>query len=296
LHLSFLAMSFHLKHRRPIATELSKIVRSEFKGAIEQLGNGRPTQEAIHEARKSLKKIRAVLRLLQDALGGAYEKQNDRLRSAAHLLSSLRDADAAVQTMQSLRHQYRMVLTASVDHAVGRGLRRRKRRIKARAHVPVRRTIGTLRRSRISLPNRIRRAGSLAAVRQGIAAGYREARDAMKDVSPDADAAIFHLWRRRIKAHWYHVRLFERLHRTPRGRALALRRLEQWLGNDHNLDVLRHFLLDAPNRFGGARVTALVLGCIDKHQQHLRHEALTLGHRLFSAKPAEFRHAAAAWW
>jgi CHAD domain-containing protein len=289
-------MAFCLKHHHAIGKELYKVARKEFKAALDELDSGTVTEEAIHEARKSLKKIRAELRLLHAKLGSAYATENARLRTAAHLLSSLRDVDAAVETLRGLQHQYQTVLTSSITRTVIRGLRQRKRRVDARASLLVGRATAVLRRSRKSISREIRRAGSVTAVRSGLARGYRRARAAMKDVSMDSGAAQVHLWRRRLKDHWYQVRLFERLHPTARARAETLRRLEGWLGDDHNLDVLRRALLDAPDRFGGARATALVLGCIAKHQPSLRGRALKLGHRMFRAKPVQFRHAVAAWW
>jgi CHAD domain-containing protein len=289
-------MAFCVKHRHAIGKELYKVVRKEFKSALDELDRGTVTEEAIHEVRKSLKKIRAELRLLHDELGSGYAPENARLRTAAHLLSSLRDVDTAVETMRGLQRQYQTVLTASTARTVIRGLRQRKPRVKARANLLVGRVMAVLRRSRKSIPHEIRRAGSVTGVRSGLVRGYRRARAAMKGVCMDSDSARVHLWRRRLKDHWYQLRLFGHLHPTPRARAKTLRRLERWLGDDHDLDVLGRALLDDPDRFGGARATALVLGCIAKHQQSLRRRALKLGHRMFSAKPAEFRHAVSAWW
>src|SRR5215510_13697771 len=99
-------MSFRLKHRHSIGNELGGLVRKEFKSALAELDGGRPDEEAIHEARKSVKKIRAELRLLHDDLGSEYDKANRRLRVAAHSLSSLRDVDVVMETMRDLKHHY----------------------------------------------------------------------------------------------------------------------------------------------------------------------------------------------
>src|SRR6201999_1445400 len=49
---------------------------------------------AIHGARKDLKKLRAVLRLVREELGEkAYRTQNRRFRDAGRLLSDTRDAE-----------------------------------------------------------------------------------------------------------------------------------------------------------------------------------------------------------
>jgi hypothetical protein len=60
--------------------------------------------------------------------------------------------------------------------------------------------------------------------------------------------------------------------------------------------MLRADILSAPDRFGGARTTALVLGCIIKYQAWLRGRSLRLGRRLFALAPREFGRSVLAWW
>jgi len=289
-------MAFRLKRRRAIGNELSRIVRREFEKALDQLQRARTDPEGIHETRKAVKKIRSELRLLHDALGPVYSTRNKQLRHVAHLLSTLRDADATVETFRDLRHQYHRVVTPAVGRSVARGLASRKRRVIQNAPARVSGAAATLQRLKRRVEREVREAGRVPTVRHGLVRGYRRARGAMKGLSLECDASQFHLWRRRLKDHWYHVRLFEGLHRTARARAGTLRRLEKWLGDDHNLAALRSVLVNSGHDFGSARNTALVLGCIVKHQVVLRGQALRLGHRLFAPKPADFRHSTAPWW
>jgi CHAD domain-containing protein len=126
--------------------------------------------------------------------------------------------------------------------------------------------------------------------------GYRRAREALKELSLDADPTQFHLWRKRVKDHWYHLTLFEQLHSTPRSRARTLDRLESLLGDDHDLAMLRALILAAPDRYGGARATTLVLGSITKRSAMLRKRALALGQRTFAKGAKEFDDAVVSWW
>src|SRR5689334_14278160 len=103
-------MAFRLNSRRPVPDQLRRIVRDELAAAADALGSDAPDQDAIHEARKSVKKVRAILRLLEDPLGKDYREANDRLRVAARALASLRDADAALVSLQLLHGHYPTVL------------------------------------------------------------------------------------------------------------------------------------------------------------------------------------------
>jgi hypothetical protein len=62
---------------------------------------------AVHEARKDLKKLRAVLRLVRDDLGDAvYRSENVRFRDAGRMLSGARDAHVRVETLAALRERF----------------------------------------------------------------------------------------------------------------------------------------------------------------------------------------------
>src|SRR5262245_24685151 len=113
-------MAFALTSERPLPDQLRRIVRKELRDARKEIANPQPTQRAIHEARKDLKKARAVLRLLQIPLAADYEREKQRLHVAAHALASLRDVDAAVETLKSLKGRYSSVVTPAIARAVTR--------------------------------------------------------------------------------------------------------------------------------------------------------------------------------
>lgn len=289
-------MSHHLTHREPIARQLHRMVQDDIALAVEALRPAAPDADAIHEARKSVKRVRAMLRLLERPLGRDYHFDGQLLRQAAHALAALRDADATTETLRSLRSRFPSVLTAPVVSTVARGLRGRKRRVRLRAGHSLRMARRALEEAARSVPAHVARAGNFHQVREGALRGYRRSRKALLELGDDSGAARFHRWRLRLKEHWYHVRLFEGMHAMPRSRARALERLEGWLGDDHNLAMLRGVILANPARYGNARTTALVLGCITKSQARLRAQALRLGRRMFSERPRDFDRALSAWW
>src|SRR5580765_385584 len=146
------------------------------------------------------------------------------------------------------------------------------------------------------MPRHVRRSGRYRALLAGLERGYRRARTAMDTVRATPEDAGFHAWRRRVKDHWYHMRLLEELSVQAHARVGRLKRLETWLGDDHNLVILRTAIQNAPARFGDERSTALVLGCIAKYSTLLRRRALKLGQPLFARKPRVFRESIDGWW
>jgi CHAD domain-containing protein len=292
-------MAFQLKRGKPAARELSHLVAKEFEKAIDELGRrqGGDRAEAVHEARKCVKKARAVLHLLKQNLGHDYRVLDGKLRSVAHRLSSLRDMEASPEIMNALRDHYPRIVTRSMSRAVQRGLLARTRG--TMAHVdPDRlllRVAGELKRSATRVQRQIRPAAQAGAIRAGIKRGYRRARKAMACVRTHPEDAQFHRWRRRVKDHWYHMRLLERFNAHTQVRIRRLKQLETWLGDDHNLVVLRATILEAPARFGDERMTAVVLGCVANYQTTLRRRALKCGDQVFASTPSAFGGKIGTW-
>src|SRR4051794_8517044 len=97
-------MSYRLR-KKSLAREVRRVARQQLEGALKDLlapsQQGRST--SVHEARKHIKKVRALIRLLRPAMGDAfYKRENAALRKAARKMSPIRDAQVRVQTIEKL--------------------------------------------------------------------------------------------------------------------------------------------------------------------------------------------------
>jgi len=91
-----------------------------------------------------------------------------------------------------------------------------------------------------------------------------------------------------VKDHWYHIRLLEDLWTDMMSAyEKSLKDLETWLGNDHNLFVLRETIVAEPAFYGKPIEIDLTLGLIDKYQKELRDKSLALADRIYDEKPRE---------
>ena len=94
---------YHWKADEGVSEGFRRIVFDELELTIWQLSeNAAALDEAVHEARKSLKKIRSVMRLMRDILGPHYDKENAALGDAGRKLSPLRDAEALIEMFDQL--------------------------------------------------------------------------------------------------------------------------------------------------------------------------------------------------
>src|SRR5689334_3003714 len=103
-------MSFKLKAGQSPRKGLRRIVKKQIKAAQSELtvSRGKSRDESIHEARKAMKKVRAVLRLVRPHIDSAtYRKANAALRDAARPLTQVRDARILIDVVDKLANQYR---------------------------------------------------------------------------------------------------------------------------------------------------------------------------------------------
>lgn|GEM_PF-2949584 len=121
-------------------------------------------------------------------------------------------------------------------------------------------------------------------VQGGFARTYRRARDRMDDAYEEATSEAFHLWRKRVKCHRYHVRLLQDLWPGMlRARRQELHELTDLLRDDHDLAVLRPDLVAEPDRYGGVDGVTTVCALLDRRRAELQAAAEPLGRRCFAA-------------
>src|SRR5204862_1181576 len=93
---------------------LERMALAQLELAIEMLAadNGAVSaSEAVHEARKALKRLRALLVLLSDQLGEeVVDRDTDVLRRVGRRFAGSRDAEVMIATLDDLLHRYRRQL------------------------------------------------------------------------------------------------------------------------------------------------------------------------------------------
>src|ERR1700744_5159398 len=100
-------MAGKLKPDEPGTRGARRIVPLRIKSSLKTLRAGGPDERSVHAARKELKKARATLRLVRDALGtSSYKKENAALRDAARPLGEIRDAQVLRDALKSLIGHY----------------------------------------------------------------------------------------------------------------------------------------------------------------------------------------------
>jgi hypothetical protein len=158
--------------------QVARIVKRELRKAAATAGR-RPGDASIHDARKRIKKVRSVIHLLRQPLDGDYSKLDEGLRSAAHRLAAVRDADSLVNVMRSLGARYHDVITVAALTRAKSTLTLERREANAKLAGSWAGVRQILTRSRHRLQSVLPAVTTRRGIRRGLIHGYRRARRAM---------------------------------------------------------------------------------------------------------------------
>ncbi len=283
-------MGFRLKSGKTVASELRRIVLRQLdRAGAELTAIGDPeSDEAIHDARRRVKKIRAIIRLVRPVLDKAY-RRDPALRQVSKLLAPVADGQGVIDTLNQLLRRYRRNLPPRTAAAIRADLVARGRRIDSQAkndHV-LEQARQTLRAERQRVKRWRLSTEGFSALAPGLKASVRRARTAMIDAWLHPTAARHHAWRRHVKNHWFHVRLLSaRTGNRLQPYQRQLEALDGLLGEFHNL-VLLHEVLVSDSALPAREISRCVR-IVERYQHELRRHAQVLGLRIYSETPRGF--------
>ena len=267
-------------------------------GPLAQLLHGDLSQ-AVHEARKDLKKLRAVLRLVRDDLGDAvYRSENVRFRDAGRMLSGARDAQVKLDTLVALRERFDDRLsadgTALFVHALD-GERERLADPDGGA-LALDRAAGAIEAGRDGVAEWPFHEDEWSLIGPGLKRSYRRGRNRFRDVRAEASDEGVHEWRKRVKDLWYHLRLVRNAKKSVLGEAAdEAHELSDLLGDHHDLAVLRDDAVERRELFADGELEQL-LASISERQDELAANAISLGERVYARKPKAFERRLRSYW
>jgi CHAD domain-containing protein len=288
-------MSYRFAAGQEPAQEIKRVVCEQIDQAIQELTDeDLDRHKGVHQLRKRCKKIRATLRLARHKLGDVYPGENRMFRDLGRQLSQVRDAEAMIETFNSLRDAYKEELRSGGFQAVRKVLEQRRQTIsdeQAGLDQQIETTVGTLREAKqrvMAWPLHVEKYRALS---PGLRQTYRRGRKARVQAYRHSTPEHFHEWRKGVKHHWYHVRLLQQTWPdVMQGYGKALKTLAELLGDDHDLTVFRQTLSAEPEAFGTDADIQVLLGLSEQRQTELRLRAKRLGQRIFAEKSSRFCH------
>jgi CHAD domain-containing protein len=285
--------AYRLLAGEPVGAGTKRVLRGQVDDAIAQLRGETEADpaEAIHEARKDVKKIRSALRMVRNAIGDdVWRRENDHYREVARMLSSFRDAEILVEALDGLGGRF----GPTARDRFG-GLHEELDDENTAAHDD-----GSIERAMVGA------AAELAAGRStidglpleddgweligaGLHRSYRRGRKRLRAVEEEASVTNLHELRKRVKDIWYQLRLIRDADAEMIGQiADHAHDLSDHLGDDHDLALLRAEAQRRRAAFADPGDQRHLLEEIDQRRGELQFAATSLGNRIYAEKPKRF--------
>ncbi len=251
---------------------------------------------AVHIARRTLKKIRALLRLIASGEGGRHMAAPlTDLRDAGRSLAQLRHADVIVTVVRAAV----VDLPAAHDPALLAGLERllaaeRESAFAAGGGAALSRASRQTNAARCVIEAWPPSATGFDLIRAGIGDWYGRGRRAKKAACGGANAEVFHTWRKRAKDVRHQVQLLSPIDPEMVAAADDLHRLTNLLGDANDLDHLEAAArLHYPATFNGADGAFRFLA---DRRGALWSAACSLGHELFVEESKDYASRLESYW
>ncbi len=292
--------AFRLTPGEPVPDEVRRVALGRIDHALDELrGQSDSTrEEAVHEARKDMKKLRAVLRLVRGELGDrVYQAENACFRDTARQLAGVRDADVMLSTLGGLEERY-----GELPGAAGRlrpALIAHRFRTSAGSMKPASRAaVETLAEARERVVDWPLDADGFEMFEEGLGRIYRQGRHSYEAAQKHPSAERLHEWRKRVKDHWHHCQLLQDTWK-PVMSALAdeAHELSDRLGDDHDLAVLVEWAHVHGSALDGSDPVLRGFDVIvESRRRELQEEAFGYAARLYADKPSAFVARLEGWW
>jgi CHAD domain-containing protein len=286
-------MSYRLKITEPLDDEVQRVAHEQLGNAVAGLRDDTADRvAAVHGARKSIKKTRALVRLARPALPANVRRtENAALRDAGRLLSGTRDADVLRATLGDLaEREVGRVSQGSIALAQEILDRRVQEGADADGGGDTRGPAAAAADALEAVAGRVDDwpldDADAADLCKGAVEAYGRGRAALEDVRRDPSVEALHEWRKRVKDLWYHQRLLRGLWPAVlKAQAAETKRLSEDLGDDHDLAMLAAALGD------DAELGPLIA----ERRGELQAHALELGKRIYAESPKAVRRRLDRW-
>jgi CHAD domain-containing protein len=286
-------MAYRLKLREPLGEAVPRILIDQIGRIRREIADNHDSVTAVHETRKCLKRIRALLKLLRPGLASeVYGHEAARYRTIASSLSSSRDRDVIAATLTHLAGNECSTEEAEAI-AVVKGMILSETAVIGNNAMQLE-LITALDQAQIAAGSLIV-TGETETLQEGLAAAYRKGRRLQNHAYDDGSDEAFHDLRKAVQLHWRHMQLLQKA--WPEmfaARIEAARSLSQMLGDVQDMAVVIAAIKSREDV--GDDAAAAVVGVARAAQRKARKLAPPLGEQLFAQSSRSFAKSTIVIW
>lgn len=291
-----------LGESEPLGVGVKRVTMEQLELAASGYFDGEAAfGNAVHESRKAIKRVRALLRLIRGDLSKkVFTFENRSLRDTAHLVSAIRSAQGVLDAAVSIKELYGDLLAeGTFDELVERLARRRDLTELQALEDPnlVGRVVRNLERAYnryASWPTdpEAREVYGLGvrdgyeAVAPGLTRSYSTGRHHMARAYKVNGVNHFHEWRKRVKDTRHQMEFLAPLWpEVVVGTAMTLDRLGSLLGEDNDLSDCVALLRNRNDLCPDPRERSLFRALTQQRRSELQLASEILGRRIYAERP-----------
>jgi CHAD domain-containing protein len=313
-------MAFRFDIRETVLKAIPRIARERIDRVVQSLSEKpQPSGESIHDARKNLKCLRALLRLARGSIEGDVRRgENLFFRDVGRSLSAVRDPQALLEALEYFRKHHRTNArpTAPKQELTSAFIKKVHEKIQQEIvdELPTgaaKKIIGDLRNAKRRVDHWFDGTTLHSEdawenfVGVGLRRTYRQGKVLVwqfevtgKEMANDE---TWHELRKCAKALGYQLRLFRPVWpEMMEGLVTEIDLLTDCLGDANDLAILRRKILSEPydpsETQGSAETRRAFLRSLDRRKQNLRLEAFKLARLIYAEKPGQFERRVAQYW
>lgn len=280
---------------------MRNIILSRISFVQEQIKSQEDVHILIHEIRKNMKRIRAVLKMIRDEIGYSnYYRENCLYRDLGRGLCGARDSYMLREVFVSLYKQDPDALkTRDYEEVVEHLTRRLDRELSDFTTLkggfePLHRELGQA-AGRVGQYCRLR--NGFVSLKNGVKRIYGRGRRHLARVQEKFCFTEFHEYRKNTKHLLYHIEILRPIYpRVLKSYARSIDRHEELLGEARDYDRLEAYLHHEAGNAIRDTVRSSVLGKIANHREDLLRKIYPESSLIYAEPPAEFVKRLGTYW
>ena len=297
-------MAYCFEVDETVEAAIRRIAHEQLTRIVSRLepGGGEP-ERAVHAARRSLKRLRGLLRLIRTSLdrvpeSGVFELENDIYRQVAAELSGRRDATVMIATLETVYEDLPTDLAPAAGAVHAWLIKRHGDAYEQQDRQVFAGMIETLRDADARVDEWPLQDIGWDDLDDGIRRMYTQGCAEYDECCWRPSVKSLHDWRKRVKYLWHHMQLLKPIWPGPMQAIVdELDELGDLLGLDHDCAVLAEAIdeqiptqmLDTAQRQG-------IIRAIYARRRRLQEGCRFLGRQVYAEKPRAFSRRLGSYW
>ena len=267
----------------------------------DQIKNYQEVHGPVHETRRTIKRIRAILRMIRDEIGSYnYHRENTYYRLLSGRLSSLRDSYVLLKTITDFNNRFPEEFTDKYTRDISDSL---KLRIEKDLEQFLNqwggfdRMIEDLDKARSRVDDFCRLRDEFASIRKGIRRIYRQGFRYLRIIHEEYNEEQFHEYRKNTKYLLYQMELIIPVYpKLIKAYSRSIDKHAELLGDTRDYDQLEKYIREGVESRSFDGSSKRLIYSIHARRQELMQKISSKANKIYTEKPTEFINRLATYW